>query len=88
VFIIIMFHHCSASSVGDDSFVVTLDRRMDDYDGAIAQSVDVDSVEDVGATRRSVTMDSRAQRASLPCRRVLHALVSLQVSWSVGSSCH
>ena len=44
--------HVYVILVGDDSPVVALDRRIDD--GTVARSVDVDSVEDIGAARRSV----------------------------------
>jgi len=45
-------------TVDDDSLVVALDRGVDDSDGTVARSVDIDSVEDVGRS----TMERRAQR--------------------------
>lgn len=41
-------------TVDDDSLVVALDRGVDDSDGTVARSVDIDSVDDVGASRRTV----------------------------------
>jgi len=46
--------HVYVILVGDDSLVVALDRGIDDSDGTVARSVDVDSVDDIGAARRSV----------------------------------
>jgi len=46
--------HVHVTLVGDDSLVVALDRGIDDSDGTVARSVDVDSVEYIGAARRSV----------------------------------
>jgi len=41
-------------TVGDDSLVVALDRGVNDSDGTVARSVDIDSIKDVGASCRTV----------------------------------
>ena len=46
--------HVHVTLVGDDSLVVAPDRGIDDSDGTVGRSFDVDSVEYIGAARRSV----------------------------------